>query len=78
MWFKVGAVHRNGSGGNYTGTAMRSSKYYVSGTVDWRVPDDGRWFIRDTTYGEPNGGLYSERIFRYMTGKIISRRDSAV
>jgi len=51
----VGAVHRNGAGGNYTTTVMRSSRYYLSGTVDWRVPDDGKWFIRDTTYIQPDG-----------------------
>jgi len=50
----VGAVHRNG-GGNYSTSVMRNSRYYLTGTVDWRVPDDGNWFIRDTTFTEPSG-----------------------
>jgi hypothetical protein len=70
MWFKVGAVHRNGGGGNYTGTVMRSSIYYVSGTSDWRVPDDGRWFIRDTTYGEPNGDYTANAFLGTWQGRL--------
>ena len=34
---------------------MRSSRYYETGTTAWRVPDDGKWYLRDTTYTEPNG-----------------------
>jgi hypothetical protein len=63
----VGAVHRNGAGGNYTGTVMRSSVYYITGTTDWRVPDDGKWFIRDTTYVEPNGD-YTANAFLGLIG----------
>lgn len=63
----VGAVHKTTTGGNYSTTIMRNSRYYITGTTDWRVPDDGKWFIKDTTYNEPNGnytanaflGLYS-------------------
>ena len=66
----VGAVHRNGGGGNYTGTEMRSSRYYVSGTSDWRVPDDGRWFIRDTTYGEPNGDYTANAFLGTWQGRL--------
>jgi hypothetical protein len=51
----AGAVHRNGGGGNYTTTVMRNSRYYATGTTHWRVPDDGKWYLRDTTYSEPNG-----------------------
>ena len=51
----VGAVYKTTGGGNYTTTVMRNSRYYATGTTDWRVPDDGKWFIRDTTYVEPNG-----------------------
>jgi hypothetical protein len=63
----VGAVHRNGAGGNYTGIVMRSSIYYITGTTDWRVPDDGKWYIRDTTYGEPNGD-YTANAFLGLIG----------
>jgi hypothetical protein len=55
----AGAVHRNGGGGNYTSTIMRSSRYYETGTTDWRVPDDGKWYLRDTTFSEPNGDYYA-------------------
>ena len=36
--------------GNYTAYAMRSGS-----VPDWRVPDGGRWWIRDSATGEPNG-----------------------
>ena len=55
------------AGGNYTGTVMRSSVYYIKGTTDWRVPDDGKWFIRDTTYVEPNGD-YTANAFLGLLG----------
>jgi hypothetical protein len=55
----AGAVHRNGGGGNYTSTVMRNSRYYATGTTDWRVPDDGKWYLRDTTFSEPNGDYYA-------------------
>jgi len=51
----AGALHKRTSGGNYTSTIMRNSRYYITGTTDWRVPDDGKWYIRDTTYQEPSG-----------------------
>jgi hypothetical protein len=41
--------------GNYTSYIMRNPKYYASGPPDWRVPDLGRWWLKDTTFGEPNG-----------------------
>lgn len=45
-----GSVYKTFSGGNYTGSIMRS------GSVgDWRVPDGGRWWLRDSTFSEPNG-----------------------
>ena len=55
------AVHRETSagggsrGGNYTGDIMRNPAFYGTGAPDWRVPDGGRWWLRDTTFGEPNG-----------------------
>jgi len=50
----VGAVHKTTGGGNYSSTVMRNSRYYITGTTDWRVPDDGKWFIRNTTFSEPS------------------------
>ena len=43
-------VFRAGSGGSYTSCPMRSG-----GCGGWQVPDGGRWWIRDSPYGEPNG-----------------------
>jgi hypothetical protein len=48
-------VTKGGSGGNYTGCIMRNPNSYGSGCPDWGVPDGGRWWMRDSTYGEPNG-----------------------
>ena len=62
----AGAVHQNGSGGNYTTTVMRNSRYYETGTTQWRVPDDGKWYLRDTTYTEPNGD-YTANAFLGIT-----------
>jgi len=45
-----GSVYKPGSGGNYTGYIMRSGS-----VPDWRVPDGGRWWLRDSTFSEPNG-----------------------
>jgi hypothetical protein len=53
FWTTYG-VYRNSqtvSGGVYTSYFMNSS----SGIPDWRVKDGGRWWLRDTTYSEPNG-----------------------
>ncbi|RLC98839.1 MAG: hypothetical protein DRI46_10615, partial [Chloroflexi bacterium] len=41
--------------GNYTAYAMRDPNSYASGPPNWTCLDGGRWWIRDTTYGEPNG-----------------------
>lgn len=52
------AIYRtniSSSGGNYSSYIMRDPVYYGSGAPDWRVPDGGRWWLRDTTYSEPNG-----------------------
>lgn len=57
----VGAVYRetgNAAGsrsGNYTSDIMRDPRYYGTGAPDWRVPDNGRWWLSDNTYSEPNG-----------------------
>jgi hypothetical protein len=62
----VPGIYRSSTtvGGNYTGYPMRSWHYAsmqggkpVAGTYapDWQVPDNGRWWLRDTAYTEPNG-----------------------
>jgi hypothetical protein len=52
----------NTSAGNYTTYIMRDPTYYgTSGAStnlpanSYRVKDGGRWWLRNTTYGEPNG-----------------------
>lgn len=51
----VYGVHKTTGGGNFTGTIMRNANFYGTGSTSHRVNDDGRWWIRDTTFGEPNG-----------------------
>ena len=46
----IPGVYKASSGGNYTGCAMNSS-----GCSDWRVGDGGSWWLRSSTYSEPNG-----------------------
>lgn len=50
-----GSVYKTASGGSYTGSIMRDPGYYGNGANDWRVPDGGRWWLRDSTFSEPNG-----------------------
>jgi len=58
------AVYRSTStvGGNYSTYIMRDPVGYGTGAPDWKVPDGGRWWLRDSTYGEPNGD-YSNNVF---------------
>ena len=51
----VPGVTKPADGGNYTSCIMRSPASYGSGCQDWKVPDSGRWWLRDATYSEPNG-----------------------
>ena len=51
----IPGVYKTNDGGNYTGCAMRHPGSYGSGCADWRVGDGGRWWMRDSTYSEPNG-----------------------
>jgi hypothetical protein len=53
-------------GGNYTGVIMRDPRFYGTGTSDWRTGDGGRWWLRNSTFGEPNGD-YSARGFLGLT-----------
>jgi hypothetical protein len=40
---------------NYTSQVMRDPRYYGSGAPDWKVPDGGKWWLRDSINTEPNG-----------------------
>ena len=51
----VPGIYRSTGSGSYTGYIMRNPTSYGSGAPDWRVKDGGRWWLRDTTYSEPNG-----------------------
>jgi len=51
----VGTVHKRTSGGNYSTSIMRSSIHNFNGNNDWRVPDYGNWYIRDTVFNQPSG-----------------------
>lgn len=61
-------VHKTSDGGNYTGTIMRDASYYGSGSSDHRVPDGGRWWLRDSTFGEPNGDYIAYAHFGLVGG----------
>jgi hypothetical protein len=53
-----GAVTRNtqlNGSGSYASVIMRDPNNYLSGALDWKVPDGGRWWLRDLPYGEPSG-----------------------
>ena len=41
--------------GNYTSVIMRDPRFYGTGTEDWRTGDGGRWWLRNSAFGEPNG-----------------------
>lgn len=60
-----GAIYRLGGGGNYTGSIMRDPNAYGSGAPDWRVKDGGKWWLRNSTYSEPNGN-YTLGSFLYF------------
>jgi len=40
---------------NYTSVIMRSHIFYGTGSSAHQVKDLGRWWLRDTTFSEPNG-----------------------
>lgn len=62
------AIYRTTTGaggsrnGNYTGVIMRDPRFYGTGTEDWRTGDGGRWWLRNTTFSEPNGD-YTARAY---------------
>jgi hypothetical protein len=43
------------SPGNYTNIIMRWAPFYGSGTTAWQTDGGGRWWLRNSTFGEPNG-----------------------
>jgi len=51
----VGATTKGQCKNGYGVTGYINLNYYLTGTTKWRVPDDKKWYIRDTTYTEPNG-----------------------
>lgn len=53
-WRTVSGVYKPTSGGNYTSCVMNSESNSACST-DWQAIDGGAWWIRDVTYGEPNG-----------------------
>lgn len=65
-----GAVYRSTGGGSYVNQIMRDPTYYGTGVADWRVPDGGRWWLRDTIYTEPNGDY---AIYGFLGNKGIPR-----
>ena len=50
----IPGVVKPSSGGNYTGYAMKSGS-----VPDWRATDGGSWWVRDSTYSEPNGDYHA-------------------
>jgi hypothetical protein len=71
----VGKVYRTGGIGNYTSFPMRDPNYYGTGAPDWRVPDGGRWWLRDTAYGEPNGNYTLGGFLYFWQGHMLENYD---
>ena len=62
-YFKaVYGVYKPSRGGNYTSQIMRDPVSYGTGANDWRVKDGGRWWLRDSTYSEPNGDYHANAL----------------
>ncbi len=55
-------------GGNYTGVIMRDPRFYGTGTEDWRTGDGGRWWLRNSTFGEPNGDYQARAYLGLVAG----------
>lgn len=59
--------------GNYATYIMRDPTYYGSGAPDFKVPDNGRWWLRDTTFGEPNGDYFANGFLGlYAAGGVLN------
>jgi hypothetical protein len=73
-----GAIYRNGGIGNYTTYVMRDPNSYAGGAPDWQVPDNGRWWLRDSVYGEPNGNYTNNgflRLYQVTSSGYINNFD---
>ena len=73
-----GAIYRNGGIGNYTSYVMRDPNSYAGGAPDWQVPDLGRWWLRDSVYGEPNGNYTNFgflRLYQVTSSGFINNFD---
>jgi hypothetical protein len=53
-WRTIQGVYKLTNGGNFTGCIMNSTSNSACST-NWRAIDGGAWWIRSTTYSEPNG-----------------------
>ena len=63
-WFQTTyGVHKTTAGGNFTTTIMRNATSYGTGSTSHRVNDNGRWWLRDTVYTEPNGDYPAYGLF---------------
>lgn len=60
-----------GDGGNYTSEIMRNPIYYGTGVGSWKVPDGGRWWLRDTTFGEPNGDYLNYGFLAITANRVV-------
>lgn len=61
--------------GNYTSYIMRDPTYYGSGAPDWKVPDGGRWWVRNTTFAEPNGDYDANGFLNYAIPDAYNGED---
>lgn len=57
-----------GFAGNYTSTIMRDARNYGSGSLAHQVKDGGKWWLRDSTFGEPNGDYTVGGFFGLQAG----------
>jgi hypothetical protein len=62
-------VNYSTSGGNPQ--VMRNPIYYGTGAVDWKVPDGGRWWLRDTTFSEPNGDYLNYGFLAITANRVV-------
>jgi len=69
-WSGCGHVYKPNGGGNYTGCIMRSSYYGGNNCNDWRVKSGQRWWLRNSTFSEPNGD-YNGNGFLQMYGNQV-------
>jgi hypothetical protein len=54
----------------YTSYIMRDPQFYNTGAPDWQVLGGGRWWLRDTTFSEPNGD-YNNFMFLSRVGYTL-------